>query len=178
MSVVVSDASPLNYLLVIGHVQVLERLFEKVFVPPAVLGELSHARAPEPVRIWACKPPAWIVVRSPRTTKHERGLGPGEAAAIALAKEIGAQALLIDEQRGRAAARSHGLLVFGTIGILEAAAARDLLDLSSAFRQLAHTTFRIEPRLLMESLARDAARTKPQHPQQSGQGGDPPGAGP
>jgi predicted nucleic acid-binding protein len=47
---VVSDASPLHYLVLIKAEHVLAQLFSEVFVPPAVLRELSHERAPERVR--------------------------------------------------------------------------------------------------------------------------------
>ena len=35
MSLVVSDTTPLNYLILIGHIDVLPRLFGKLLVPPA-----------------------------------------------------------------------------------------------------------------------------------------------
>ena len=47
---VVSDVSPLHYLVLIKAEHVLAQLFSEVFVPPAVLRELSHERAPERVR--------------------------------------------------------------------------------------------------------------------------------
>lgn len=162
-AVVVSDASPINYLLLIGHAKVLPELFGTVVFPRAVLAELADQKSPDMVREWASNPPAWAEVRTPSRTgggKWEKRLGRGEAEAIALARELGAQALLIDERRGRAVAQREGLLVFGTIGLLEAAATRGLLDLKEAFERLMRTSFRIEPKLLADALERDASRTR------------------
>lgn len=50
--IVVSDASPLNVLVRIGHVEILSNLFGSVIIPPAVAAELTHARTPDPVRNW------------------------------------------------------------------------------------------------------------------------------
>src|SRR5438128_4470165 len=93
--IVVSDTSPLNYLVLIGADQVLPSLFGRVLTPPEVLAEMQHAKAPARVSAWAKNPPAWLEVRSPQETPHFPGLGPGESAAIALAQQEHAAALLI-----------------------------------------------------------------------------------
>jgi predicted nucleic acid-binding protein len=41
---VIADTSPINYLLLIGHIDILPALFEKVIVPAAVRDELKHPR--------------------------------------------------------------------------------------------------------------------------------------
>ena len=51
-----------------------------------------------------------------------------------------------------------GIRVSGTVGILEKAAERDLLELAKAFQKLAGTNFRVDPELLRNALGRDAAR--------------------
>jgi predicted nucleic acid-binding protein len=76
--IVVSDTSPLNYLVLIGADQVLPTLFGQVLAPPEVLAEMQHAKAPPLVSAWAQRPPAWLEVRSPKGTAHFPGLGPGE----------------------------------------------------------------------------------------------------
>jgi predicted nucleic acid-binding protein len=62
--IVVSDTSPLNYLILIGADQVLPSLFGQVVAPPEVLVEMQHVKAPAEVSAWARQPPAWLEVRS------------------------------------------------------------------------------------------------------------------
>jgi predicted nucleic acid-binding protein len=57
--VVVADTSPICYLVLIGEVEILPALFEKIVVPTAVRDELAHAGAPEAVRNWMRAPPRW-----------------------------------------------------------------------------------------------------------------------
>jgi predicted nucleic acid-binding protein len=49
MTVVVSDSSPLNYLVMIGEVAILHRLYDRVLVPAEVLAELQDSGAPSEV---------------------------------------------------------------------------------------------------------------------------------
>ena len=160
--IVVSDTSPLNYLVLIGADQVLPSLFGRVLTPPEVLAEMQHAKAPPQVSAWAQNPPPWLEVRSPQETPSFPGLGPGESAAIALAQQENATALLIDERDGTAVARQLGLVVTGTLAILALAAERGLLSLPAAFADLRQTTFRGPAQLMDELLRIDAAKAKPE----------------
>ena len=60
--VVVADTTPLNYLILIGHVDILGSLFCAVLIPEAVLAELQHPKAPEAVKQWLGELPAWLHV--------------------------------------------------------------------------------------------------------------------
>jgi predicted nucleic acid-binding protein len=60
--IAVADASPLCYLVLIGEIGVLPKLFLHVAVPQAVITELLHEDAPEAVRTWASNLPGWIGV--------------------------------------------------------------------------------------------------------------------
>ena len=62
--IVIADATPLNYLVLIGHADILPRLFDQVLIPSAVMNELQRSRTPEIVRAWIAAPPAWLEVRS------------------------------------------------------------------------------------------------------------------
>src|SRR5271170_7068359 len=85
-------------------------------------------------------------------------LDPGETQAISLAEELHADHLLIDEWAGRAAAQSRGLHVIGTLGVLDQAAERNLIDLKATFEKLTQTTFRVDQILLDQLLARHQER--------------------
>ena len=110
--IVVSDTTPLNYLVLIEAIDLLPKLFNEVYVPAAVIRELSHASTPDRVRSWAARPPKWLTVRSPSSHLPSTAkLDAGEADAISLAKEICAPAILIDEKLGRSVAMAEGLVV-------------------------------------------------------------------
>jgi predicted nucleic acid-binding protein len=76
-----------------------------------------------------------------------------------LARQVGADIVLLDERRGREAAVGLGLSVTGALGVLDAAAGRGLIDLPAVLARLRTTSFRASPRLLRELLARHAARS-------------------
>jgi predicted nucleic acid-binding protein len=156
--IVVSDTSPLNYLILIGADQVLPSLFGQVVAPPEVLVEMQHVKAPAEVSAWARQPPAWLEVRSAQEKSQFAGLGPGEAAAIALAQECRAAAILMDERDGTAVAQQLGLVVTGTLAVLCLAAEKGLHSLPAAFTALERTTFRGPAKLMEELLRIDAAR--------------------
>jgi predicted nucleic acid-binding protein len=93
---VVSDTGPVNYLILIGHIEILPGLFEKVLIPYVVFRELTHPNAPDVVRGWIQAPPSWLELREPLP---ETDLDPplwsldaGERAAILLARELWALA--------------------------------------------------------------------------------------
>jgi predicted nucleic acid-binding protein len=135
--IVVADTGPLRYLVLIGHIDVLPRLFDAVSTPATVVGERRHPSSPDAVRAWAVGPPPWLAVHpDPMLPATElRLLDPGEHAAIALAHALGAWLLLIDDRAGVAAARKQGFRVTGSLGVLAEAAAEGLLDLQRvAFR--------------------------------------------
>jgi predicted nucleic acid-binding protein len=64
MTVIISDTSPLNYLVLIGETHVIPALYGRVIIPRAVLNELQDPETPEKVRTWIDAPPAWVEVMS------------------------------------------------------------------------------------------------------------------
>jgi predicted nucleic acid-binding protein len=93
--IVVADATPLRYLVLIGEVDILPVLHGDVLIPPGVVKELTQPRTPESVRRWIAGAPKWLQVRVPlgSPSPFPDALGRGECEAIALAEEVHAEAL-------------------------------------------------------------------------------------
>lgn len=153
--IVVADTGPINYLILIGHIDVLSELYHRVLIPVAVQKELLHIRTPQPVRNWITVPPAWCEVHTLPASSDPTlsDLDSGEAEAITLAEQIQADCIVMDESIGRRVAQSHGLQVIGTLGILREAANRNLLDLQDAVRRLQEHRFHVTQQILDEILA-------------------------
>jgi predicted nucleic acid-binding protein len=161
MSVVVADSSPLNYLTLIGSIDVLHRLYGGVIVPQQVITELIDPAAPDDVRKWASDLPDWIDVRVTVTGDDDMmHLDPGERAAIVLAQSEPGALLLIDETAGRIEASRRGIRNTGTLGVLRAAALKGHLDLPTALARLLETNFRVSMELVTALLAEDAERRR------------------
>lgn len=127
---VVADASPLIALADIGHLDALRLLYREVVVPPAVAAEVFSA---------ASRPrPSWVRLQSPGPVPAEvvaAGLHRGESEGIALALQLGADLLLIDDRDGRRLAARLGIRIAGTVGVVvkakqrgHVAAVRPILD--------------------------------------------------
>jgi predicted nucleic acid-binding protein len=118
--IVVADTSPINYLILIGEIEVLPALFHQVMVTPSVCEELKRPHAPDAVRAWIAQPPAWLETRAPAKSPGPdlAHLDAGERDAILLAEELGADQIIIDEIRGRREAKRRELPYIGTLGVL------------------------------------------------------------
>lgn len=156
--IVLCDTSPLNYLILIGRVEILPALFGRIVVPAAVLAELAHPGSSDGIHDWLKTLPDWLIVRDPLQIDPELNLGRGESAAISLALECHADLLLIDDRKGCREARTRGLAVAGTLNILQSAARLNLLDLPTVIAELHQTNFRIAENVLTRMLEDDALR--------------------
>ena len=156
--IVISDTSPIHYLVLIDAIDVLPSLFGEVLIPTAAHGELLHAHAPLPVRQWAATPPPWLTISPTLNVNPQLPLGIGEAEAISLAEEMSASLVLMDDRRARREAEARGLAVAGTIAVLEHAAKRNLLQLATAIGKLRQTNFHIAEEILQRALKEDAHR--------------------
>lgn len=162
MKVVVADTSPLNYLVLIGEVDVLAKLYGEVLVPDIVIDELTDSEAPAAVERWASNLPPWIDVRAtPVSIERLERVDAGERAAILLAEaQLSPVLLLIDDAEGRAEAERRNIAVTGTLGVLRAAGLRDFLDLPAALARLRTTNFRCPVTLIEELTAEHVERKK------------------
>jgi len=163
---VVADTTPINYLILIGQVEILPSLFERVVIPQAVATELQHPRAPAAVRAWIETPPSWCAIRQSQREPDAMlmQLGAGEREAILLAHELPADTFLTDDLEGREEAIRRGLAVMGTLGILDRAALRELIDLPAVIARLQTTSFYAPPEIIAAMLVRDADRKAPGGP--------------
>jgi predicted nucleic acid-binding protein len=106
-------------------------------------------------------PPPWVQVRSAAAIQPIEGLGAGETEALALAQELSATLMIVDDRDARAEAVRRGIRITGTVGVLELAAVRNLLSLPDAIQRLRDTIFQISPQILDEALRRDVQRRSP-----------------
>jgi predicted nucleic acid-binding protein len=118
--IIVSDTSPLVGLAAIEQLQLLHKLYGRVVIPQAVYNEVvAGGDEPGAIEIQTVE---WIEVRSVANrvavTLLELELDLGESEAIALATELNADLLLLDERKGRAVAARLGLLFVGVLGVL------------------------------------------------------------
>lgn len=128
--IVVSDASPLSALIRIGEPGLLRRLFSPVVIPPKIQQEVFVLEK-FGYDLRELRESEWLRVQGPTNLEMVRRinvlLDAGEAEAIALAEELHADYLLMDEKRGRMVASSRGLRVIGVLGILVLAKKKGLI---------------------------------------------------
>lgn len=155
MRLVIADAGPPHYLLLIETIGILEQLFGKVIIPTTVRNELANAGAPAVVREWIKQPPPWIEIMDSPNHYFDDGaletLDAGEKAAIQLAISLNADLILMDDREGVKIARNKGFIVTGTLGIIDRAAQRGILDMEIACTRLKNTNFRY-PSNVMDAL--------------------------
>ena len=128
---VVSNTSPLRYLIAAGHADLLAGLFGQILIPPGVAEELSDMAAPVQVREWIQHPPAWLHVHPLQSLPDPElmsTLDRGEREAIQLAIEQLADILIMDEWKGRALVQRRGLPLTGALGVLGNAYQQELID--------------------------------------------------
>jgi len=160
VSLVVSDSGPLHYLVLCEAIGVIPKLYGQLVIPSAVARELAHPHTPLVVEHWIQTPPPWTRIQTPLRTDLATHLGPGEREAIALALELKATQLLIDDRAARRIAVERGLLITGTLGVMEQAAMSGYLNLSEALKKLSNTNFRISADVVREMMVREATRPK------------------
>lgn len=130
--IVVSDTSAITNLATINQLRLLPLLYQQVIIPEAVYRELVDIELPVPgsAEVQAA---SWLEVKLianrevVERLRSEVKLDPGESEAIALALELEAELLLIDERRGRAEADRLGIKITGLLGILVEAKRKNLI---------------------------------------------------
>lgn len=120
---VVSNTSPILNLAIIGELSLLRDQFGEILIPGAVLEELRvEGDLPGSQGVRDAIKAGWIRIEAekqdPLVRAMQRDLDKGEAEAIALAMQVNAEWVLMDERDGRKAAKSMKLKVVGVLGIL------------------------------------------------------------
>ncbi|HBL14230.1 MAG TPA: DUF3368 domain-containing protein [Cyanobacteria bacterium UBA11162] len=129
--IVVCNTSPITNLAAVKQLDLLQQLYGYVVIPEAVYGELVGFgdQIPGSQEVQTL---SWIerqqVTNIALVLAFQEDLDPGEAEAIALAIELGADLLLLDELQGRQVATRFGLKIQGVLGVLVAAKARGLIS--------------------------------------------------
>ncbi|BCU10488.1 DUF3368 domain-containing protein [Microcystis aeruginosa] len=156
--IVVSDTSALANLAIVDHLWLLESIYQTIIIPDVVARELTAASNPI---IPAILQSGWIQPQ-PLTNselanqlQQERGLDAGEANAIALALDLQADDLLIDERLGRQEALRLGLSIIGILGILLIAKQRSLIPQVQPVMDalISQAGFRVSSQLYQRVLA-------------------------
>jgi predicted nucleic acid-binding protein len=119
--ILVADASTLITLARIGRLDLLRQLAGTVHIPEAVYGEVVTRGAGRP-GTGEIAQAEWISRRAVRdrtaVDRLRSRVGQGEAEAIVLARELGADALILDDATARRVAEAEGQRVVGLLGLL------------------------------------------------------------
>lgn len=155
---IVADSSPLIILAKVGCFDLLHKLYPQIYISAEVHYEVIVAGAGLPGASEVANA-TWIQVKplqdraSLLTAQQKFPLGAGELSSILLGKEIRADAVLLDDYRARNLAKTEGLKVLGSVGLLEISYQRGYLsDLRAVFQQLLTNNVYIDRRLLHKRL--------------------------
>ena len=167
---IVADTTPLISLMKIERLDLLEKLFQRVVIPDAVYRELtSSVSFPEEARqIAKSEFIDRISVADARSIdlfRRSAGLDLGESEAIIYASAHHADILLMDEAKGRQIAKTMGLTVMGTIGILLESFGEGFLaaeDIESALAKLKANNRYISGKLIR--CIREKIRSEAENP--------------
>jgi len=155
---IVSNTSPISNLAKVGQLNLMQQLYGGIVIPTAVYEELLDKRAGKTV-ITAVQAAVWLEIQPVQSQELINELcnrvNLGEAEAIALAIEVGATRLLIDERLGRQAATNLGLKITGVLGLLLLAKRQNLVTAIKPIMDdlMAQASFRISSQLYVDVLS-------------------------
>jgi len=117
--IIISDSSPLISLAIIDKLDLLESLYEEIYVPFAVYKEVTEDEKP------FSKELKFFLENKVKNVSNKMAvdvlisdIGIGESEAIVLALEEKPNLILIDDLKARKFAKMNGLAVIGTMGLL------------------------------------------------------------
>ncbi|KHG41617.1 MAG: DUF3368 domain-containing protein [Aphanizomenon flos-aquae KM1D3_PB] len=143
--IIVSDTTPISELAKVNHLDLLPKLFGKVTITQGVFDELQVGEHPAAKLVQNL---SWLEVA---TVDNQQVVK--ESEAIALAEEIGASQLLIDEKAARKVAMARKLPLIGTVGVLLLAKRRGVLaSVKDVLDEMQAQGMRISDRLYVQVL--------------------------
>jgi len=152
---VVVNTTPIIALALIGQLDLLRHLYGEVVIPPAVQAEVL-AGGPGSIGVTELQEANWIrmvPMQDPRRADLLSDLDRGEAEVIALAQELNAELVIIDERLARRHAKRLGLTLTGTLGVLLKAKERGLVPaVGPLIDQLRQGGIRLDDALVAEVL--------------------------
>jgi hypothetical protein len=152
---VVSNTTPIIALSVIGRLTLLRELYTEVLIPPAVNSEIMAGGARR-AGAAELRHASWIrtvPLQDPRRADLLVDLDRGEAEAIALAMELDADLLLIDERLARRYAVRAGLTITGSLGVLLKAKERGLVsEIHPLIQELRRNKIRLSEDVVQQAL--------------------------
>lgn len=164
---VVSNASPLIYAAKIGFLEALRKLYGKILLPPAVYNEVVEKgverKAADALIIEEAVMKGYLqVAELNERAKAEikiltkmQDISVGEAEAIALAKQVKAELLIIDERSGTIVARVWGIKTVGLLGIIIEAMYQGIITfekLKTYYNRMIETEFRLKHRDYVKAM--------------------------
>ena len=146
-SITVSNSSGLIALESIGRLDLLRQLYGTVTIPPAVFQECGATL------------PTWFSVQAVQNQGLVRSLrmnlGAGESEAIALASELSAARVIMDDKKARRTAKQLGLPVTGLLAVLLQAKQRGFVSsIREVIAELTAVQFYVSETLVEETLRR------------------------
>ena len=158
--IVVSDSTPLITLMKATQLKILHELFGEIIIPEAVHDELTiNEKYTEEAKL--INSSEFIRVISVEDKKsvfllqHAAGLDLGESEAIIYAENNNADLLLVDEASGRRVAKSMGIEIMGSIGVLVSAFRKGFLsedEANDAFQKIRNAKRHISEKLIQDAL--------------------------
>jgi uncharacterized protein len=126
--ILVADASPLIALSLCDQIELLEKIFNEVFIPEAVFNEINIPEKPEAEKLIRFIQNKVKKVNLNKYIISVPNIGKGELEAMALYKDLNADYLLTDDKKARQVAKYNKIKVIGSIGVLIIAKQKQLIS--------------------------------------------------
>ncbi len=122
---IIGDSSALIALATIDRLDLLEKLFNEIYVPKAVFEEVTTSQKAQAKKLETFLKDKVISIKG---DTFNIGLGEGELEAMRLYKEMKADFLLIDDLRAKKFARLNNINTIGTLGVMIFAKEKGYID--------------------------------------------------